>query len=96
MCIPGQVVADMLAIELTAGNGSFLINADAIASMALLPANSVDLICVDLPYGTTQNKWDSIIPFSDLWEAFNRVGKTNAAMVFTAQQPFTTKLIASN
>lgn len=96
MCIPGQVVADMLAIELTAGNGSFLINGDAIASMALLPDKSVDMICVDLPYGTTQNKWDSIIPFSDLWTAFNRVGKTNAAMVFTAAQPFTSKLIMSN
>lgn len=65
----------------------------------LLPAiedNSVDLLLVDLPYGTTACKWDSIIPLENLWEQYNRVCKQSAAMVFTAAQPFTAILAASN
>jgi len=58
--------------------------------------NSVDMLLVDLPYGTTACKWDSIIPLDQLWEQYNRVCKKNAAMIFTAQQPFTTVLAASN
>jgi site-specific DNA-methyltransferase (adenine-specific) len=58
--------------------------------------NSVDMLLVDLPYGTTACKWDSIIPLDKLWEQYNRICKKNAAMVFTAAQPFTTILGASN
>lgn len=96
MCNQEQALQDALQIELTAGNGAFLINDDAIQAMSCLPAKSVDLICVDLPYGTTANKWDIIIPFDKLWLQLNRIAKDNAAMVFTAHHPFTYKLIASN
>ena len=58
--------------------------------------NSVDMILTDLPYGTTACAWDSIIPLDKLWEQYNRVAKENAAMVFTAAQPFTTILASSN
>lgn len=58
--------------------------------------NSIDMIFCDLPYGTTQNKWDSIIPLEDLWTQYNRVIKNNGAIVLTASQPFTSKLIMSN
>lgn len=58
--------------------------------------NSVDMLLVDLPYGTTACKWDSILPLDQLWEQYNRVCNKNAAMVFTAAQPFTTVLIQSN
>jgi len=51
---------------------------------------------VDLPYGTTACKWDSIISLDFLWEQYNRICKDNAAMVFTAAQPFTTTLASSN
>jgi site-specific DNA-methyltransferase (adenine-specific) len=51
---------------------------------------------VDLPYGTTACKWDSIIPLDKLWTQLHRVAKPNAAFVFTAQQPFSWKLCASN
>ena len=54
------------------------------------------MVMVDLPYGTTACKWDSIIPLNKLWEHYNRVCKDYAAMVFTAAQPFTTTLINSN
>jgi len=58
--------------------------------------NSVDMVLVDLPYGTTACKWDSIIPLDKLWEQYNRICKKDGAMVFTAAQPFTTILAASN
>ena len=57
---------------------------------------SVDLILCDLPYGTTDCKWDNIIPFDLLWEQYNRVIKENGAIVLFSAQPFTTKLINSN
>jgi site-specific DNA-methyltransferase (adenine-specific) len=61
-----------------------------------LTDNSVDMVLVDLPYGTTACKWDSIIPLDKLWEQYNRICKEDGAMVFTAAQPFTTILAASN
>ena len=61
-----------------------------------IPDESVDMILCDLPYGTTDCKWDSIIPFEMLWEQYNRIAKTNAAIVLFSAQPFTTKLIHSN
>lgn len=71
-------------------------NMDCIAGMGLLPDSCVDMVLTDLPYGTTSCRWDSIIPFDGLWEQLHRVTKPNAAMVFTAAQPFTTELIQSN
>jgi site-specific DNA-methyltransferase (adenine-specific) len=59
-----------------------------------LPDNSVDLILCDLPYGTTQNKWDSIIPLDALWGQYERI--CTGAIVLTAAQPFTSILIVSN
>ena len=47
-------------------------------------------------YGTTRNKWDSIIPLAPLWEQYNRIIKPNGAIVLTAAQPFTSALIMSN
>ncbi len=51
---------------------------------------------VDLPYGTTQNKWDSVLPLERLWTAYRRVARHGAAFVFTASQPFTSTLVMSN
>jgi site-specific DNA-methyltransferase (adenine-specific) len=48
-----------------------------------------------LPYGTTQNKWDSVIPLDQLWAQYWRIAKPNAAVVLTADQPFTSLLITS-
>ena len=61
-----------------------------------IPAQSIDFILCDLPYGTTACKWDIIIPFGELWEHYNRVIKDNGAIALFSAQPFTTKLIHSN
>ena len=69
---------------------------DCLELMKDIPDGSVDMILADLPYGTTACKWDEIIPFEPLWEQYERVIKDNGAIVLTASQPFTTKLINSN
>jgi len=71
-------------------------NEDCLEGMKRIPDKSVDMILCDLPYGTTACKWDTIIPFEPLWEQYERIIKDNGAIVLTASQPFTTKLIASN
>ena len=73
-----------------------LILGECLEEMSKLDDDCVDMILTDLPYGTTACKWDSIIPLDEMWEQFNRVCKQDGAMVFTAQQPFTTTLAASN
>lgn len=77
-------------------NAPILINGECIEEMANIGDGLVDLIMVDLPYGTTQNKWDSIIPLDIMWKSFNRLLKTNGIVVLTACQPFTSKLVMSN
>ena len=61
-----------------------------------LGEGSVDMVLVDLPYGTTENAWDSVIPFPLLWSGLLRAAKPTAAMVFTAQTPFDKVLGCSN
>lgn len=73
-----------------------LMQGDCLELMKGVPDKSVDMILCDLPYGTTACKWDAIIPFEPLWEQYERVIKDNGAIVLTASQPFTTKLINSN
>lgn len=73
-----------------------LYNGDCLKIMPDIPDQSVDLILCDLPYGTTDCAWDSVIPFDRLWEQYDRVLKPNGAAVLFAAQPFTTQLIMSN
>lgn len=80
----------------TQKSSSFLMNIDCLKGMRKLSSKSVSLILVDLPYGTTQNKWDEIIPFQKMWKEFNRVIKDNGMIVLTAAQPFSSKLVMSN
>lgn len=69
---------------------------DCINVLKQLPDASIDMVLCDLPYGTTQNKWDSVIPLHDLWKEYHRVVKENGAIILTAQGIFTAKLILSN
>lgn len=47
--------------------GATLYRGDCLELMRELPDASVDMILCDLPYGTTRNKWDSVIPLETLW-----------------------------
>ncbi len=73
-----------------------LIQGDCLTQLENVGDNTVDLVLVDPPYGTTKCKWDAVIPFEPMWAQLNRVAKKRAAMVFTAIQPFTSTLICSN
>lgn len=71
-----------------------LMQGDCLELMKSIQDASVDMILCDLPYGTTQNKWDSVIPFDQLWAQYRRVCR--GAIVLTAAQPFTSALVMSN
>ena len=69
---------------------------DCISIMRSIPDKSVDMILCDLPYGTTRNKWDCVIPFQKLWEQYNRIAKDNAAIVLFGSGMFTADMMQSN
>lgn len=73
-----------------------VLNCDCLDGMRLIEDKSIDMILCDLPYGTTQCKWDTIIPFELLWEQYNRVIKDNGAILLFSSQPFTSALVMSN
>lgn len=73
-----------------------VIKGDCLDIMKEIPNKSIDMILCDLPYGTTQNKWDSVIDLKKLWGNYERIIKDNGAIVLTAQGLFTAKLIMSN
>lgn len=72
-----------------------LMHGDCLELMKEIPDGSVDMILCDLPYGTTQNKWDSVIPFDQLWAAYWRILKPSGIVALTASQPFSAALIMS-
>lgn len=72
-----------------------LLEGDCLEMMNMIPDKSIDMILCDLPYGTTQNAWDSVIPLDRLWEQYLRVIKDNGAIVLTSQGLFTARLMLS-
>lgn len=73
-----------------------LMPGDCLELMPWIADGSVDMVLCDLPYGTTQNKWDAVIPFDRLWAEYRRVVRKGGAIVLTAAQPFTSALDLSN
>ena len=73
-----------------------VIHGDCLEIMKDISDKSIDMILCDLPYGTTQCKWDTIIPFEPLWVQYKRIIKDNGAIVLFGSQPFTSALVMSN
>lgn len=69
--------------------------ADCLEKMKEIPDGTVDMILCDLPYGITQNAWDSLIPLNLLWEQYLRIIKSNGVIALTGNGVFTAKLILS-
>jgi site-specific DNA-methyltransferase (adenine-specific) len=69
---------------------------DCLEVMTRLPEKSIDLICCDLPYGVTRNKWDTVIDLQCLWKQYQRLLKPKGTIVLTATQPFSSALVMSN
>jgi DNA modification methylase len=74
---------------------ALLIQADCLKALPLIPDNFVDMVFCDLPYGTTQNSWDSVIPLEELWGHYWRVLKPDGAILLMSQGIFTAKVILS-
>lgn len=78
---------------------TLLINNDLLKAMQGLIDDKVkvDMIFTDLPYGTTQCKWDTIIPLEPMWTLIKElISDDKTPVLFFAQQPFTSKLVSSN
>src|SRR5690554_7796276 len=76
-------------------DNTWLMLGDCLERMKEIPDGSVDMVLCDPPYGTTQNRWDSVIPLEDMWARVKGVSKQSAAVVLSAAQPFTSTLILS-
>lgn len=73
-----------------------LYRGDCLEKMRNIDSNSIDMILCDPPYGTTRNKWDSVIPLDKMWDEYKRIIKDNGAIVLFSSEPFTSELILSN
>ncbi len=71
-------------------------NDDCLLVLPQIADKSINAIICDLPYGTTNNPWDTVIPLDELWAEYNRIIKDNGAIVLTSSQPFTSTLVMSN
>ena len=69
---------------------------DCLEIMKTIPDKSIDLIVCDLPFGSTANQWDIIIPFDKLWEQYKRIMKKDTAILLFGTGLFTCKLALSN
>jgi DNA modification methylase len=69
---------------------------DCLDVMKLIDNSSIDFILCDLPYGVTKNKWDSVVDLNRLWSEYERVIKTNGAIVLFGQDKFSATLMLSN
>lgn len=74
------------------------LHGDSIEQMNLLAkqGRKFKLIFADIPFGTTACKWDTIIPFADMWDCIDKLSYPNTVVVLCGQQPFTSALIMSN
>jgi site-specific DNA-methyltransferase (adenine-specific) len=72
-----------------------VIQGDCLEVMRQIPDKSIAMILCDLPYGTTQNPWDTIIDFTLLWGQYERIIKENGAITLTGHGQFTARLILS-
>ena len=73
-----------------------LYNADCFDIFPDLRGRNIDLVLTDPPYGTTQCKWDSVLPLPEMWDGIKGCIKSNAAVALFAAQPFTSVLVSSN
>ena len=73
-----------------------LYNGNCLELMKEIKDASIDMILCDLPYGITANKWDIVIPLSDLWAEYNRIITDNGAIVLTSQGMFSALLMTTN
>jgi site-specific DNA-methyltransferase (adenine-specific) len=75
---------------------STLVNADCFDVFPLIADKSIDAIICDLPYGTTANKWDSVLDLNKLWAEYERILTPKGNIVLFGVGLFAFKLALSN
>ncbi len=83
-------------MEFTSFENGVVICGDCLEIMPTISEKSVDMILCDLPYGTSACKWDTIIPFEELWKNYKRLVKNESAIILFGSEPFSSKLRCSN
>lgn len=73
-----------------------LFNDDCFNIFPTIATKSINLICTDLPYGTTLCKWDTPVNLPLLWDQFKRIITDDGVIVLHCAQPFTSVLGSSN
>lgn len=73
-----------------------LLHGDCLDLMKEIPNDSIDMVLTDPPYGTTQCKWDSVIPFRPMWKQLKRITKDNTVICLFGSEPFSSHLRLSN
>ena len=73
-----------------------LILGDCLEELKKISDKSVDIVLTDPPYGTTQCKWDSVIPFEPMWKELKRIIKDNGCIALFGSEPFSSALRMSN
>lgn len=99
----GELSDDVLLPDLASAsarrlrwNNGLACEGDCLQLLPSVPDESIDMILCDLPYGTTRNKWDSIIPLDKLWSEYERIIKPTGVIALTSQGLFTARLVMSN
>ena len=75
---------------------SYIKHSDCFDEFKNINDNTIDLVCVDLPYGQTACKWDSVINLSKMWDELKRICKEGCVYVFFCTTKFGHSLISSN
>lgn len=76
------------------GDKATLIHGDCLNVLPKL--DKVNMILADPPYGTTRNKWDSVIPLEEMWRALSFVRNDRTPVILYTAQPFTSAVVSSN
>lgn len=71
-------------------------NEDCLLGMEKIQPNSIDLVLCDMPYGTTSNKWDSVIDLDKIWKLLYSISNDKRLCILFGQMPFTATLVSSN
>ena len=77
-------------------NNPILMQGDCLELLEEIPSASINMVCCDMPYGTTNCRWDTTLDLQRLWAQYRRVTTDNAAIVLFAQTPFDKVLGCSN
>ena len=72
-----------------------LYNNDCFTAFSHIPDQSIDLVCVDPPYGTTAIEWDKTLDFAKMWAELERIVKPKGNIIIFGSQPFTSLVVAS-